>query len=61
MRSGEPWTVQRFADEHGVSTTFLYQVLEGTATSARLEHALAVFVRENLADLQTRISNALAA
>jgi hypothetical protein len=61
-RTRERWTAKRFADAHGVSTTFLYMVLSGEGTSERLEREIDALMRENLPVLRRHLSSfALAA
>lgn len=47
-REGRRRTVGDFAEEHDVSTTMLYDLLNGNRTSERLEEAVESFIDEQI-------------
>lgn len=53
LQTGEKWTTERFASQHDISTTFLYELLRGKGTSGRVEPILNAFINEGLSYTRT--------
>lgn len=59
-RIQERYTISRFCDEHDVSKTFFYEILDGRGTSARITRAIDDFIKDNVGPFRGQLARVAA-